>query len=30
VITPPSLVEVLREPRRPAVPFLHPSATTVS
>ncbi len=29
VITPPSLVEVLREPRRPAVPFLHPSAATV-
>jgi hypothetical protein len=27
VITPPSLVEVLRASRRPVVPFLHPSAT---
>ena len=30
VITPPSLVEVLRAPRRPVVPFLHPSAGAVS
>jgi hypothetical protein len=26
LITPPSIVEVLREPREPLVPFLHPSA----
>ena len=26
VITPPSLVQVIRRPRAPAVPFLHPSA----
>jgi hypothetical protein len=29
VVTPPSLVQVLRDPRRPVVPFLHPSAATV-
>jgi hypothetical protein len=29
VITPPSLVDVLRAPRRPVVPFLHPSAAVV-
>jgi hypothetical protein len=30
VITPPSLVAVLRRDRSPLVPFLHPSATAVS
>jgi hypothetical protein len=26
VLTPPSIVDILREPRTPAVPFLHPTA----
>jgi hypothetical protein len=26
VVTPPSLVEILRTDRHPLVPFLHPSA----
>jgi hypothetical protein len=30
VITPPSLVEVLRTDRRPVVPFLHPTATATA
>jgi hypothetical protein len=28
-VTPPSIVEILRTPRSPAVPFLHPSAYAV-